>query len=150
MNFKHVFSSWFGLGILMLFWQYIFQFIFKLLAGSTSMNSLAILLSGMASAMIFTYYVYPRIMSPAFKIYAILTTTFISMVIAAGVIVSNDALRSAFYDVFNTKMQGFYANSYLIFGSMMAVALLIQGAAWYLFITLGNKQAVKTLPSTNK
>jgi len=150
MNYKNVFSSWFGLGIFMLFLQFFFQLLFKLLSGTTQMTSLAILLSGMSSAMIFTHYVYPRIMSPAFKIYAILTTFLISMAIEAGIIISYDTLRSEFYDLLNTKMQGHDTKSYVIFGSMMVVGLLFQGITWYLFITLGNKLAIKQLQPTNK
>lgn len=144
MNYKQIFASWFGLGLLMLALQYAFQYVFHLI-GFTGIRSLAIVLSGFTASMIFTHYFYRRIMSPAFKIYAILTTFFLSIIIASGIIMSNPDLRSALQALLNSIFKGPDTKTYVFTIAFMIGILLIQFAVWYLFITMGNKQMVKHL-----
>ena len=82
MNFKSLFSSWLGLGLLIFAMQYPFQYFFKLI-GMAEMQSLAVALAAFTATMIFTYYVYPHIIDRFFKIYAILTAFFASLGLAA-------------------------------------------------------------------
>jgi hypothetical protein len=145
MNYKSILSSWFGLGLLMAILQYPIQSIFKLI-GMAQMQSIAIALTGLASAMLFTYYFYPHIMSPLFKIYAMITTVCISLSIALVIFLAlGSHFRQMIHAMFQeiaAMFQGFDARL-IGFGILIIFGLLIQFALWYLFITLGNKQMVK-------
>jgi hypothetical protein len=145
MNFKKIFSSWFGLGILMFLLQYPINFLLKLLGGGTEMNLLAILLSGMVSAALFTYCIYPHIMSPKFKVAAILTTLCISVVVMILILKTVFNLTITMNTVTEILQRADFRIT-----SLLLIGFLIQLGVWYLFVTLGNKQAVKTLQTTNK
>ncbi len=149
MNHKSLLSSWFGLGLLMFVLQYPLQYIFALV-GMAHMQSLAIAIAGMAAAMIITYCFYPHLMSPAFKIYAMITSFCMSMTIAIGYILTNSALRSSLNGMLQNIFYEAHIRTLLLTGSIIILGLLVQFGLWYLFITLGNKQMVKVLEKQAK
>ena len=144
MNIKSLLSSWLGLGLLIFAMQYPFQYLFKLI-GMAEMQSLAVALAALTATMIFTYYVYPHIIDPLFKIYAILFAFFASLGLAALYILSNATLRTAFTTMLQELFQSFDSSTILITVAGMILGLIIQLGLWYLFITMGNKQMVKAL-----
>ena len=144
MDHKSILSSWFGLGLCMFILQYPFQYLFSLI-GMIQMQSLAIAIAGLTAAMIFTYYFYRRTMSPLFKIYAMLTSFILSMLMAAIFVLSSSELRAAIKQIFSSLFIQGDLRSALVAGSLMIVGLLIQFGIWYLFITLGNKQMVNAI-----
>ncbi len=148
MNFKRIFSSWFGLGLLMFVLQYPFQYIFTLF-NMPQMQTIALALAGSTAAMIFTYYLYPRIMSPFFKIYAMATTFCISTSIGLFIFLSDTALREEFSNMFQTMYQQTALRQIMVYGGVI-LFLLFQFCIWYFLIALGNKEMVKVLERTKK
>ncbi len=144
MNAKSLISSWFGLGMSIYVLQYPFQYLFQLL-GMESMQSLAVAIAACTAAMLFTYYAYPRIMSPWFKIYAIITAVCASVFTAALFIISNPMLREWLGHLMQSIFQTDNMRTSLLTITFIVGGLLLQWAAWYLFITLGNKQMIKSL-----
>lgn len=144
MNVKSLFKSWFGLGLLIFILQYPSQYIFVLL-GMDRMQALATAIAGLAASGIFTYYWHPHIMKPLFKIYAILTMVSFSLIMLSVMVFMNDSLRTilimALQDLFNTSN----IRTLIMTSIFTPLGLLIHGALWYLFITLGNNQMVNAL-----
>jgi hypothetical protein len=83
-------------------------------------------------------------MSPLFKIYAMLTSFLLSMLIATIFVLSSSELRSALSQIFSSLFTQDLRTAFLS-GGLMIFGLLIQFGLWYLFITLGNKQMVKAI-----